>query len=100
MLAGYAIVVVADHGAGLLKVFSGDMMAMGSPGHFNLDFMFLLPLSAHWTRRWAVKKLVNPRSCIRSQSARWRPITLASDGYGPPFMLAGKVARERPRLIL
>jgi hypothetical protein len=33
---------------GLLKVFFGDMAAMGWPGQFNLDFMFLLLLSAIW----------------------------------------------------
>jgi hypothetical protein len=48
VLAGYTIVVVANHGVGFLKVFFGDIMAMGWPGQFNLDFMFLLLLSALW----------------------------------------------------
>jgi hypothetical protein len=47
-LAGYTAVVVANHGVGFLKVFFGDMMTMGWPGQFNLDFMFLLLLSALW----------------------------------------------------
>jgi hypothetical protein len=33
---------------GLLAVFFGDMAAMGWPGQFNLDFMFMLTLSAIW----------------------------------------------------
>lgn len=48
ILAGYTAIVIADHGMGLLKVFFGDMAAMGWPGQFNLDFMFLLLLSALW----------------------------------------------------
>jgi len=48
VLAGYTTVVVANHGAGFLKVFFGDIMALGWPGQFNLDFMFLLLLSALW----------------------------------------------------
>jgi len=48
VLAGYTAIVIANHGIGLLKVFFGDMAAMGWPGQFNLDFMFLLLLSALW----------------------------------------------------
>jgi hypothetical protein len=48
ILAGYTAIVVANHGMGLLKVFFGDMAAMNWPGQFNLDFMFLLLLSALW----------------------------------------------------
>jgi hypothetical protein len=48
VLAGYTTVVVANHGVGFLKFFFGDMIAMGWPGQFNLDFMFLLLLSALW----------------------------------------------------
>lgn len=48
ILAGYTAIVIANHGMGLLKVFFGDMAAMGWPGQFNLDFMFLLLLSAIW----------------------------------------------------
>ena len=48
VLAGYTAVVIANHGLGLLTVFFGDMAAMGWPGQFNLDFMFMLALSAIW----------------------------------------------------
>jgi hypothetical protein len=48
ILAGYTAIVVANHGMGLFKVFFGDLAAMGWPGQFNLDFMFLLLLSALW----------------------------------------------------
>jgi hypothetical protein len=48
VLAGYTASVVAEHGMGLLQVFFGDMAAVGWPGQFNLDFMFLLTLSALW----------------------------------------------------
>ncbi len=48
VLASYTAIVVANHGFGLLKVFSGDMAAMGWPGQFNLDFMVLLLLSGLW----------------------------------------------------
>ena len=48
VLAGYTTVVVSNHGVGFLKVFFGDIMSMGWPGQFNLDFMFLLLLSALW----------------------------------------------------
>jgi hypothetical protein len=47
-IAGYTSVVAAHHGMGLLKVFFGDMTAMGWPGQFNLDFMSLLTLSGLW----------------------------------------------------
>ena len=50
ILAGYTAIVIANHGMGLLKVFFGDMAAVGWPGQFNLDFMFLLLLSALWVR--------------------------------------------------
>jgi hypothetical protein len=44
----YTAVVIANHGWGLLPVFFGDMGQMGWPGQFNLDFMFMLTLSALW----------------------------------------------------
>jgi hypothetical protein len=44
----YTAVVIANHGANLFPVFFGDMAAMGWPGQFNFDFMFLLSLSALW----------------------------------------------------
>jgi hypothetical protein len=48
ILVGYTAVVIANHGMGLLSVFFGDMTVMGWPGQFNLDFMFMLTLSALW----------------------------------------------------
>ena len=48
ILAGYTIIVIAKHGIGLLGIFFGDIVAMGWPGQFNLDFMFMLTLSALW----------------------------------------------------
>ena len=48
IIVGYTAMVIANHGVGLLNVFFGDMAAMGWPGQFNLDFMFMLTLSALW----------------------------------------------------
>jgi len=48
ILVGYTGVVISNHGMALLNVFLGDMAAMGWPGQFNLDFMFMLMLSALW----------------------------------------------------
>lgn len=48
ILVGYTGIVISNHGLELLKVFFGDMAAMGWPGQFNLDFMFMLMLSALW----------------------------------------------------
>jgi len=48
ILAGYTGVVITNHGMGLINIFFGDMAAMGWPGQFNLDFMFMLTLSALW----------------------------------------------------
>jgi hypothetical protein len=47
-LSGYTVVVVADHGINLFPDFFGDMMKLGWPGQFNLDFLFMLALSAVW----------------------------------------------------
>lgn len=47
-LAGYTATVISRHGWDLLTVFFGDMASMGWPGQFNLDFMFMLTLSAIW----------------------------------------------------
>jgi hypothetical protein len=47
-ISGYTIVVVGDHGMGLLSVFFGDMAKLGWAGQFNLDFMCMLALSALW----------------------------------------------------
>ncbi len=48
ILVGYTGVVIANHGMGLINIFFGDMAAMGWPGQFNLDFLFMLTLSATW----------------------------------------------------
>ena len=47
-ISGYTVIVINNHGIGLLPVFFGDMAEMGWPGQFNLDFMCLLALSALW----------------------------------------------------
>lgn len=47
-LSVYTAVVVSNHGLGLLPIFFGDMAVMAWPGQFNLDFMFMLSLSALW----------------------------------------------------
>jgi hypothetical protein len=44
----YTIVVVANHGMGLFPIFFGDMLTMGWPGQFNLDFFGFLLLSGFW----------------------------------------------------
>jgi hypothetical protein len=48
VLAGYTAVVIANHGWGLLAVFFGDIASLTWPGQFNLDFLFMLTLSATW----------------------------------------------------
>ena len=48
VIAVYTVVVINQHGMGLLEVFFRDMLAMGWPGQFNLDFMCFLVLSALW----------------------------------------------------
>lgn len=48
-LAGYTAVVVSRHGIGLLPIFFGDIVTLGWPGQFNLDFLCFLILSALWT---------------------------------------------------
>lgn len=48
VLSGYTLVVASNHGLNLLPVFFGDMAAMGWPGQFNLDFLFMLLLSGLW----------------------------------------------------
>ena len=47
-IAVYTAIVVAEHGLGLLPIFFGDMVKLGWPGQFNLDFTSLLTLSALW----------------------------------------------------
>ncbi len=52
VLAGYTADVIANHGWGLLAVFFGDIGRMEWPGQFNLDFLFMLTLSATWVSSW------------------------------------------------
>ncbi len=47
-IAGYTLVVVANHGLNLLPVFFGGMTRMQWPGQFNLDFMCMLLLAGLW----------------------------------------------------
>lgn len=47
-IAGYTVVVAANHGMNLLPVFFADMARMEWPGQFNLDFMCMLALSGLW----------------------------------------------------
>ncbi|MEM9818826.1 MAG: hypothetical protein AAF215_09625 [Cyanobacteria bacterium P01_A01_bin.123] len=44
----YTAIVISNHGFGLLEVFFGDIATMGWPGQFDLDFLFVLILSAFW----------------------------------------------------
>ncbi len=48
ILVGYTVAVAGNHGFGLLPIFFGDIEKMGWPGQFNLDFSFMLTLSALW----------------------------------------------------
>ncbi len=48
ILIGYTAVVIASHGMNLVPIFFADIAAMGWPGQFNLDFLFMLTLSATW----------------------------------------------------
>lgn len=48
VIAGYTLVVIANHGVNLLPVFFGDMATMQWPGQFNLDFMCMLLLAGLW----------------------------------------------------
>ena len=48
IISGYTGVVIATQGWNLFPVFFGDIAAMRWPGQFNLDFMFMLSLSALW----------------------------------------------------
>ena len=50
----YTAIVIMNHGANLIPVFFGDIMAMAWPGQFNFDFMGFLMLSALWSA-WRAK---------------------------------------------
>ncbi|MCW8193711.1 hypothetical protein F6455_02795 [Proteobacteria bacterium 005FR1] len=48
ILAGYTLVVGANHGWNLLPIFFSDIAELSWHGQFNLDFMTFLGLSAIW----------------------------------------------------
>jgi hypothetical protein len=47
-LSAYTLVVIGEYGMNLFAVFFGDIGKMAWPGQFNLDFLFMLMLSATW----------------------------------------------------
>ena len=48
VLTAYTAAVVAHFGPDLFGVFFGDIGRLAWPGQFDLDFLFLLSLSALW----------------------------------------------------
>ena len=48
VLTVYTLIVMANHGVGLVPIFFNDIAATAWPGQFNLDFMGFLILSALW----------------------------------------------------
>lgn len=44
----YTVIVIANHGFGLLPIFYGDIVKMGWPGQFNMDFHAFLILGSVW----------------------------------------------------
>lgn len=48
-IAVYTTIVIAEYGLNLFPIFLGDMMKLGWPGQFNLDFTCMLALSGLWT---------------------------------------------------
>lgn len=44
----YTLIVIGNHGLGLLPNFFGDIAKMEWPGQFNLDFFGFLVLSGFW----------------------------------------------------
>ncbi|MCP9845862.1 hypothetical protein KBY86_02985 [Synechococcus sp. Lug-A] len=47
-LLGYTAVVISQQGFGLLAVFIGNLQQLKWSGQFNLDFSFMLMISALW----------------------------------------------------
>jgi hypothetical protein len=47
-LLGYTAVVIGQQGFGLLAVFIGNLQQLNWSGQFNLDFSFMLMISALW----------------------------------------------------
>lgn len=44
----YTIIVVAEHGLNFLPFYFADIMKMGWPGQFNMDFSAMLLLGSVW----------------------------------------------------
>ncbi len=47
-LLGYTAVVIGQQGLGLVAVFIGNLQQLNWSGQFNLDFSFMLMISALW----------------------------------------------------
>lgn len=72
VLLAYTAVVVSNHGMGLLAVFFGDIATMAWAGQFNLDFLFMLSLSAlwvFWRHQFSSLRPVRLSPCSRSSAA-------------------------------
>lgn len=77
IIAVYTVITIANDGLlALFPTFFGDMMEMGWPGQFNLDFMFMLSLSALWVL-W--------RNEFRGVAI---PLGLLAFFFGAPFLTA------------
>jgi hypothetical protein len=72
----YTAIVIRDHGMSLYPQFFGDMTKLAWPGQFNLDFMFMLSLSALWVA-WRNRF-----------SASGLALALAAFNLGAPFLAA------------
>lgn len=48
VISGYTMVTISHHGFNLLPIFYGDILKLGWPGQFNIDFSGFLILSATW----------------------------------------------------
>ena len=72
----YTGVVIRDYGLNLFPYFFGDMAKLGWPGQFNLDFMFMLSLSALWVA-WR-----------NSFSGAGIALAIAAFNLGAPFLAA------------
>ena len=76
IVVAYTVVVIANHGMGLVPIFFGAMAEMTWQGQFNLDFMFMLSLSALWVL-W--------RNEFRGVAI---PLGLLAFFFGAPFLTA------------
>ena len=74
ILSAYTVKVLSTEGFTLFQVFFGDMAKLQWPGQFNLDFLFMLSLSAVWV---AWRNRFSPRVLD------WR---FSPSSLGPPFL--------------